>query len=342
MAGLTAVYLLLFPRPMEKELIVAPAWALDTAGPAGRPGGPARPFLSGGRVGYYDPAGELLLSEPLVYGASIGAAAFVNYSRLPSSLVIKDTRGAFVAAVPAGGYPLLDAAGQRMLLVSRDAKGLTGVNRSGETLWRREFASVITCVEQADQGVLVGLLDGTLSLYDHAGRALYTLKPEGSRVPVVLGCAASDDALASVVGIDPQRLIVVGRSEGRFEPVADVTLPSDFRREVFVRFSESGGTVFFRAPRRPRPARPALPGRDRRAPRGPGAGAGRSAAAAAVGRAARGRRGRRGFRGPADLPRAGPAARAGAAARGRRLCGGLRQRVCRGFRLTAGERGGAP
>lgn len=248
MAGLTAVYLLLFPRPMEKELIVAPAWALDTAGPAGRPGGPARPFLSGGRVGYYDPAGELLLSEPLVYGASIGAAAFVNYSRLPSSLVIKDTRGAFVAAVPAGGYPLLDAAGQRMLLVSRDAKGLTGVNRSGETLWRREFASVITCVEQADQGVLVGLLDGTLSLYDHAGRALYTLKPEGSRVPVVLGCAASDDALASVVGIDPQRLIVVGRSEGRFEPVADVTLPSDFRREVFVRFSESGGTVFFERP----------------------------------------------------------------------------------------------
>ena len=38
MAGLTAVYLLLFPRPMEKELIVAPAWVLDTAGPAGRPG----------------------------------------------------------------------------------------------------------------------------------------------------------------------------------------------------------------------------------------------------------------------------------------------------------------
>lgn len=247
--GLAVVYVLLFPLPMEKELVVEPAWVLETtAAPAGRPGGEARPFLSGGRVGYYDPAGALLLAEPLVYGASIGDASFINYSRLPTSLVVKDSAGAFVAAVPAGGYPVLDAAGRRILLVSRDAKGLAGVDRSGDVLWRLEFASLITCVDFNEAGVLVGLLDGTLSLYDHGGRAVYSLKPEGSRIPVILGCAASADALACVAGIDPQRLIVVGRSEGRFQPAANLALASDFRREVLLRFSEAGrpgGALYF-------------------------------------------------------------------------------------------------
>ncbi len=248
-AGLALAYLLLFPLPMERELVVEPVWALDTAAAPARGGsGAGRPFLSDGRVGYYDPAGRLLLSEPLLYAASIGAASFINYSRLPTSLVVKDAQGSFVAAVPASGYPLLDAAGERILLVSRDAKGIAGVDRSGGTLWQREFASVITCADFGNAGVLVGLLDGTLSLYDHAGRPLYSLKPEGSRIPVILGCAASAEALACVAGIDPQRLIVVGRSEGRFQPVASVVLPSDFRREVFVRFSAGGGTVFFERP----------------------------------------------------------------------------------------------
>jgi hypothetical protein len=51
-----------------------------------------------------------------------------------------------------------------------------------------------------------------------------------------------------VAGIDPQRLIVVGRSEGRFQPVADLTLPSDFRREVLVGFSRAGDAVFYERP----------------------------------------------------------------------------------------------
>ncbi len=249
--GLAAAYLLLFPLPMEKELVAEPAWVIDTKAATGRGGGTPRPFVSGGRVGYYDPDGELLFCEALVYGAAIGAQSFVNYSRLPASLVVKDPRGGLVAAIPAGGYPLLDAAGQRILLVSRDAKGLVGVDCSGDVLWRREFASIITCIDFSEAGLLVGLLDGTLSLYDHAGRAVYSLKPDGSRVGVILGCAASADALACVAGLDPQRLIVVGRSEGRFQPVVNLALASDFRREVLVRFSASsrpGAVLYFERP----------------------------------------------------------------------------------------------
>lgn len=244
-AGLAAAYLLLFPFPLEKDLVVEPVWAVDTAGTTRSSAGPGRPFASGGRVGYYDPSGVLLLSEPLLHGASIGETSFINYSRLPSSLVVKDARGGFVAAIPAGGYPLLDAEGKRILLVSRDAKGLSEVDRSGETLWRLEFASLITAIDFGDSGVLVGLLDGTLALYDHRGGPLYNLKPEGSRIPVVLGCAARADSLACVAGIDPQRLVVVGRSEGGFKPVVNLALASDFRREVLVRFGEAGGALYF-------------------------------------------------------------------------------------------------
>jgi hypothetical protein len=252
-AGGALLYLLLFPFPMEKETVLAPAWVIDTAAAAspaapGGQGGEARPFASGGRVGYYDRSGALLFSEPLLYGATTGSTAFINYSRVPGSLVIKDPRGGFVAAIPTGGYPLLDAAGRRVLLVSRDAKGLVEVERSGEPLWRLEFASVITSLDFGPAGVLVGLLDGALSLYDHRGTQQYTLKPAGSRIPVILGCAAGTDALACVAGIDPQRVVVVGRREGRFQPVVDLPLGSDFRREVFMRFAESGAVLFVEQP----------------------------------------------------------------------------------------------
>jgi hypothetical protein len=250
-AGLAAAYVALFPLPMERELVAGPGWAIETAGPA-RGEGPgaakASPFLSGGRVGYYDPAGALLYSEPVLYGASIGAAAFVNYSRLPSSLVVKDPRGTFLEAIPASGYPLLDAAGQRILLVSRDGKGLAEVDRSGSTLWRREFASLITSLDFGDAGLLVGLLDGTLALYDRAGKALYSLSPPASRIAVVLGCAARPDAIACVAGIDPQRLVVVTRGDGRFQVAANLPLASDFRREVLVRFAAAGHTLYFEEP----------------------------------------------------------------------------------------------
>ncbi len=249
-AGLAVAYVALFPLPMERELVAGPAWAIETGGPvsAGAGAGRARPFLSGGRVGYYDPAGALLYSEPVLYSASTGAASFINYSRLPTSLVVKDPRGAFLEAIPARGYPLLDAAGERILLVSLDGKGLAEVDRSGDTLWRLEFPSLITTLDFRDAGLLVGLLDGTLSLYDRAGKALYSLKPPASRVPAVFGCAARSDALACVAGIDPQRLIVVARNEGRFQVAVDTALASDFRREVLVRFAAAGHTLYFEEP----------------------------------------------------------------------------------------------
>jgi hypothetical protein len=252
-AGLAVAYVGLFPLPMERELVAGPAWAIETAGPAARVdsgagAGRPRPFLSGGRVGYYDPAGGLLFSEPVLYGASIGAASFINYSRLPSSLVVKDAHGAFLEAIPARGYPLLDAAGERILLVSLDGKGLAEVDRSGDTLWRLEFASLITTLDFGNAGLLVGLLDGSFALYDRTGKVLYSLKSPASRVPAIFGCAARSDALACVAGIDPQRLIVVARNEGRFQVAVDTTLSSDFRREVLVRFAAAGHTLYFEEP----------------------------------------------------------------------------------------------
>jgi hypothetical protein len=247
-AAIAAAYLVLFPFPMERELVAEPAWVLDTTAHPGASSSGSRPFLSGGRVGYYDPAGVLLYSEPLLYGASVGRSAFINYSRLPSSLVVKDARGSFVAAIPAAGYPVLDASGEHVLLVSRDANSLAGVDRTGETLWRLEFASVISSVAFGDWGVLVGLLDGGLALYDMRGRPLYNLKAEGSRIPIILGCAGRADSLACVYGIDPQRLIVVSRKEGRFQQAANLTLESDFRREVLVQFSASANALFFEEP----------------------------------------------------------------------------------------------
>ena len=39
-----------------------------------------------------------------------------------------------------------------------------------------------------DDGVLVGLADGSLQLFSAEGSPIYRVTPEGSRVSIILGC----------------------------------------------------------------------------------------------------------------------------------------------------------
>jgi hypothetical protein len=119
-------------------------------------------------------------------------------------------------------------------------------DRSGETLWDRDFPALMTSVSIQGDFALVGLLDGSLHLLDRRGSPVFEYAPGGSRIPVAVGCALSPDGrrIAAVTGIDPQVLTVLSREGAGFAPVARRVLPDTFRREVRIGFSPDSRLLF--------------------------------------------------------------------------------------------------
>ena len=95
--------------------------------------------------------------------------------------------------------------------------------------------------------LLLGLLDGRLLLLDAQGRIDLELTPGESRVPIVVAAALAPagDRLAAVSGLDPQRLSVLEKREGRWMPLWSHSLDTDLRREALLRFTADGRFLLF-------------------------------------------------------------------------------------------------
>jgi hypothetical protein len=106
---------------------------------------------------------------------------------------------------------------------------------------------LITSLCFSDDYILLGLLNGVIKVFDNSGELMGDHGDYGSRIPIILGCALSPDGddLVALSGIDSQELVLLRTREiGKAEPIT-VQLTSDFRREVFIKFSDSGQLVYF-------------------------------------------------------------------------------------------------
>jgi hypothetical protein len=86
-----------------------------------------------------------------------------------------------------------------------------------------------------------------LKLFDEKGELKLEIQTSGSRIPIILGCAlgADGEQIAAIAGLDPQKLFFVRHKEAGKPKVAEWVLDSDFRREVFIVFSEDTRHVIF-------------------------------------------------------------------------------------------------
>ena len=201
------------------------------------------PFRIGDFFGYADMAGNLHYFQKTHFNVALSESVFINYSRVPSNLVIQNSSGEFIQSLPGSGYPLLDRTGDRFFIISSDCSGLRRITTDNVELWRVEFASLITCLALTDRDMILGMLDGSVKIIDENGSTSRDLRPSGSRVPIVLGCAADPirGSVAGVFGIDPQQLFLWNGDDSE---IVYSELPTDFRREVFVRFSVDGEYIF--------------------------------------------------------------------------------------------------
>ena len=244
------IYPVLFPGPLGRGLFLKPVWNLDLARRSavqGRPVSPETWFQAGDRFGYVSLDGRPGYLGRALWRVCLSDTGFINFGRISESVVFSDPAGQFVYGFQTAGYPLLDRTGKSLYVVSSDLSGIRRMDPGGETLWSRELAAPITTAAVGAEGVLLGLLDGRLLLADGQGRTDLELAPGVSRVSIVVGAALAPagDRLAAISGLDPQRLSVLEKREGRWTPLWTRDIGTDLRREALLRFTEDGRFLLF-------------------------------------------------------------------------------------------------
>jgi hypothetical protein len=221
----------------------APA-APSTGAPTDRP---VAPFHLADKFGYVSPDGTLIHVGQTLFQVALSRTGYINFARMGTDWILRDPRGERVASFSGNGYPVLSEDGRRVLVVSADLTGLQELDKSWDTAWSRDFPAIMTSVSLQGNFLLVGLLNGSLQLLNRNGAPIYQAPPGHSRIPVIYGCSVAPDgsALASVSGIGPQELTVLSRSGSSYARVLRVTLPTEFRREVRMRFSPDSRCLFF-------------------------------------------------------------------------------------------------
>jgi hypothetical protein len=210
-------------------------------------GGPSWYFRAGQAFGYADLQGNLYYVGQTLHNLSLSDTGFINYGSVPDHVVFMNTRGEFQYSIKTYGYPLLEPSGQVLYSVNTDRSGLKRIDSEGQILWSVIFPAPLTTIALAGEQCVLGLMDGRVLLVDAEGKVEHEQTSDGSRIPVVLAAAVSQDRsrIALISGIQPQRLSLLQRREGELTKELALELKSDFRREVQLRFAPDNRFLFY-------------------------------------------------------------------------------------------------
>lgn len=246
------VYFFLVPVPAKRERSLSVDWHITltpenaftgvASQPESAPG--FTPLLLDDYLCYISEEGEIGYAETRLKRAALEDEYFINYSSVPERLIIKKSDGTIIAAVDTRGYPLIQSG--RLFVLHQDRCGLSEYTPDGELIWSKRFASMITSFDGTEQITALGLLDGRLIVINSEGRGLHIETFQGGKYNTIYGCAADETGtkLAAIVGIGPQRFVVFDKIEGEYELILSEVLETDYRRECFVDFVDSGLIVY--------------------------------------------------------------------------------------------------
>jgi hypothetical protein len=244
----TALYVLLFSKPLRTEPVISPAWVESLSSPRPAAGPPTQAsigFRMGDIFGYTTPTGGIQYLNVSQFEVQMDGNRFINFSSVPQNLVMRDSSGRILSSIESQGYPILTAG--RYFVINTDRTELMELTDQGDTKWQNDFGSMITCMGATKALAVVGLLDGSIAVVDGSGRTVTAYAPGGSRVQVIYGCAISDDGsrIALVSGLDPQKLVLLSRARGGYRPYSVLNLETSFRSAVFVNFLPGVPYVYY-------------------------------------------------------------------------------------------------
>ncbi|MBN1699694.1 MAG: hypothetical protein JW881_19415 [Spirochaetales bacterium] len=240
-------YLLVFPFPTGKEIVVYPHELYHLSEAAEnipdvltneKPGW----FRNADHFGYIDGDGRLIYKDTVLYNVTLSENGFINYSSIQDenqAMVFFNPYGEFISSFNNPGYPLFSGSGDRLFLVKTNATGLCEITFEGEKIWEAEFASILTGFSAGSDIVAVGLLNGIINIFDRSGKCIHTIESRESRLSVIYGCLVSNTGryIAALYGIDKQKLVIIEKKNMKFSGPVYFDTGTAFRRPVILRFS---------------------------------------------------------------------------------------------------------
>ncbi|GAB6393277.1 MAG: hypothetical protein MdMp014T_2650 [Treponematales bacterium] len=249
-AGVLTLAVLVFSAaPLPQELTLTPRWlAVVGSGEPAAAEGAALSFELGGRYGFFGEDGRFVFTAARAQRyLSLSENYGAEYEAAPDRLRVFNPAGETAMEIEnPGGYPFfMDGS---VFIIGSGQDALTRLDGGGKALWTYAFSAPLTCAAAAAGFVLAGGLDGAVELIGPDGKpAVLPFAPGGSRLPVILGCALSQDGsrAAIVSGIDKQRFLFLARSGNTLNVAYHEFLSGGFRRPVRVVFTENGGRVVY-------------------------------------------------------------------------------------------------
>jgi hypothetical protein len=268
----------LFPRALPPEPGIERSWAKSIPAPEPIGYGVAKPekntpisFRLGDVIGYFRRDGTFLRTEDVLFSAAMDDNFYCNFGKIGGEVLIMDYLGRIYAGITAPGYPMIRKG--RFFMIATNRGGLSEYNKNGELLWIRKFNGFITDVDVSEDMIAVGLSSGTVHVLGDEGGVLRTISGTPGRIPVVYGCALSEDTgqVGVLSGIDPQTVGVYSLDTAATQKAAEHLSGTNFRRRVFISFIKGGTEIVYESgtgitlfdPRRKTVKNTVIPGRIR-------------------------------------------------------------------------------
>lgn len=238
------LYLLFFPVSLKEGLHGNPCWITRAAAVIPDPALSVEPRAVRTRdfIVYIDESGRISHREKLRYGVAILDEGFINFDSVNTILVLRDHTGNFIRSIETRGYPVVRDS--RLFVISTDRRKISEWGPNGELLWSAVLPSPASSFDACQDSICVGLLKGSVLFFNAEGEVVYSLQDSNSRISVVYSVALHHDYFAMVSGMDPQRLLIYRRTEGRFELYLESELSGALRRTCLLRFSPDGTMLF--------------------------------------------------------------------------------------------------
>ncbi|RKX77397.1 MAG: hypothetical protein DRP87_09240 [Spirochaetes bacterium] len=248
------LYLLGFSRELDKELIFQPKWVVhfpevDNTLENTPQEDEYFDFHLGDIFGYIYHSGKIGFMGRVFFNVEMLEGMFVNYSNVSENLIFKDTQGKILMNIETPGYPVLRD--DRIFVIEPDRTGISEYDQSGSLLWKREYGTLITCMDTNDEDLLLGTLDGRIQLLGSDGSIRFQHIENESLYNVIYGCAINEDgsSLAVVSGVKPQRMELFQKGKPGYNRSFIKTLDTDVRRNMYIEFSSDGRWVFLEGDR---------------------------------------------------------------------------------------------
>ncbi len=241
-------YMIFFPEQLTKEILFLPSWVSSIESSEAVYSEEAFPFMLDSRIGYFSGNGRILYSENIFYGAAVSDDIFLNYSSVSDKLVIQDVAGRIVGSIETEGLPFF--IDDRFFVISPDRLIVKEYSSEGDLLLTLSPGSMITSMDAGEGVIVLGLLNGSISVYDSKPEPVFTYYSTDSRYTVAYACAVTGDGnrVAAVTGLYPQQLVCFELRNEAYIPVFRMNMKDEYRRNLLLDYSDDGKLLYVENP----------------------------------------------------------------------------------------------